>query len=304
MLTLHQLQVFVMVAETGSIRRAAERLVVSQPAVSSTLAALERIVGVDLTAKAGRGIELTEAGRTMERYARILLGLVDEAVEAVRFADDPLSAPVRIGATTAAADHMLPPVLARLRQRRPQLEFTVEVGNRARIWQLLTDRTIDVAISSRPPISGPFESLATRPNDLVLVAKPGAAWPHQIGDVTWLLREPGSSTRAATDEVMAMLAISPPTLTIGSNAAILRAVEAGLGIALLPSDAVAAGIRARTLSLVRADATPVHRPWHVVVRGDGTLPKAARRFVSDLVDGGNGFAWTAPTATDDLADAR
>lgn len=304
MLTLHQLQVFVTVAEAGSISRAAERLVVSQPAVSSTLAALERIVGVDLTAKAGRGIELTEAGRTMERYARILLGLIDEAVEAVRFADDPMSAPVRVGATTAAADQMLPPVLARLRERRPQLDFALEVGNRARIWQLLTDRTIDVAISSRPPISGPFESLATRPNDLVLVCKPGAVWPHQIGDVTWLLREPGSSTRSATEEVLALLAISPPTLTIGSNAAILRGAEAGLGLALLPSDSVAAGIRARTLSLVRADATPIHRPWHVVVRGDGALPKAARRFVNDLVEGGNGFAWTTPTTADDLVDSR
>lgn len=304
MLTLHQLQVFVTVAETGSIRRAAERLVVSQPAVSSTLASLERIVGVDLTAKAGRGIELTEAGRTMERYARILLGLVDEAVEAVRFADDPMSAPVRVGATTAAADHMLPPLLARIRQRRPQLQFALEVGNRARIWQLLTDRTIDVAISSRPPISGPFESLATRPNDLVLVAKPGAVWPHQIGDATWLIREPGSSTRSATEEVMALLALSPPTLTIGSNSAILRAAEAGLGLALLPSDAVASAVRARSLSLVRADATPIHRPWHVVVRGGESLPKAARRFVSDLVDGGNGFEWTAPVTGDDAADAR
>lgn len=304
MLTLHQLQVFVMVAETGSIRRAAERLVVSQPAVSSTLASLERIVGVDLTAKAGRGIELTEAGRTMERYARILLGLVDEAVEAVRFADDPMSAPVRIGATTAAADNMLPPLLARIRQRRPQLQFALEVGNRARIWQLLTDRTIDVAITSRPPISGDFESLATRPNDLVLVSKPGAVWPHQIGETTWLLREPGSSTRAATEEVMALLAVSPPTLTIGSNAAILRAAESGLGLALLPSDSVATAVRARSLSLVRAEATPIHRPWHVVTRGGEPLPKSARRFVNDLVDGGNGFGWITHASGEGASDAR
>ena len=106
MVTIHQLEVFVTIADFRSIRQAADHLVVTQPAVSASLAALERAAGVELVVRVGRGIELTDAGVVMERYARQLLALVDEAVAATRFADDPATAPVRVGATTASADHL------------------------------------------------------------------------------------------------------------------------------------------------------------------------------------------------------
>lgn len=292
MLTIHQLQVFTTVAELGSVRRAAEQLIVSQPAVSASLASLEREVGVELFAKAGRGIELTDAGRTFERYARVMLGLVDEAIAATRFAHQAIDAPVRIGATTASADHMLMPQLARIRERRPDLTFTLEVANRARIWQLLTDRVIDVAISTRPPGTGGFASVATRPNEFVLVAKPGLVWSGKVADATWLIREEGSSTRAATDEAMTLLGIMPTTLPIGSNTAIQRSAEAGLGVALLPMEAVREAIANRVLTVVRTDATPLRKPWHVVIRDGEPLATSARRFVEDLVGDGRDFAWT------------
>jgi DNA-binding transcriptional LysR family regulator len=291
-LTIHQLQVFTTVAELGSVRRAAEQLVVSQPAVSASLASLEREVGVDLFAKVGRGIELTDAGRTFERYARVMLGLVDEAIAATRFAHQAIDAPVRIGATTASADHMLMPQLARVRERRPELTFTLEVANRARIWQLLTDRVIDVAISTRPPGTGGFASVATRPNEFVLVSKPGLVWSGKVADATWLIREDGSSTRAATDEVLTLLGIMPTTLPIGSNAAIQRSAEAGLGVALLPNEAVREAVANRVLTVVRTDATPLRKPWHVVVRDGEPLAPSAQRFVEDLVADGREFAWT------------
>ena len=291
MLTIHQLHVFATVAELGSVRRAAEQLVVSQPAVSASLASLQREVGVDLFTKAGRGIELTDAGRTFERYARVMLGLVDEAVAATRFAHQAVDAPVRLGATTASADHMLMPQLARVRERRPDLTFTLEVANRARVWQLLTDRVVDIAISTRPPLQGGFCSVATRPNEFVLVARPGLVWSGKVADATWLIREDGSSTRAATDEVTTLLGIIPATLPIASNATIQRSAEAVLGVALLPADAVRDAVANRLLTIVRTDATPLRKPWHVVIRDGETLTPSAQRFVEDLVDDGREFSW-------------
>jgi len=291
-LTLHQLQVFITIADHRSIRRAADELVVTQPAVSATLAALERALGVELVVRVGRGIELTEAGRIMDRYARLMMGLVDEASAAVRFATDPMTASVRVAATTASANHMLMPMLARLRAHRTNLQFNIEVGNRARVWQLLADRSVDLAISTRPPASGSFESLATRPNEFVLVAKPGLVWKGKERDVTWLMREEGSSSRAAIDEVMAMMGITPPTLVIGSNAAIQSSAEAGLGVALLPLDAVEPLVKRRALTLVRSDAVPLRKPWYVVARGGEPLSAAARQFVDDLVNVGGEFTFT------------
>lgn len=289
MLTLHQLKVFVTVAESGSVRAAADRLVVTQPAVSASLAALERSVCATLVARAGRGIELTEAGRVMLRYARQLLGLVDEAVTSVSGLDAAGAGAVRVGVTTAAAHHLVATLLAHLRDRRPGLRLELELGNTRRIWQLLADRSIDAAVAGRPPASNALVSVATRPNQLVLVAKPGAVWANRLAETTWLLREPGSATRAAVEEVIAGLGIAPPVMTIGSSAAIQSSAEAGLGVALLPRDAVEAALRTRALTIVHARLTPLDRPWHVVVRAGELLPAAAREFVDGLTEADAGF---------------
>jgi len=83
-LTIHQLQVLCVIADEMSVRGAAARLTVSQPAVSASLAALEKEVGVDLVARQGRGIELTPAGTILVGYARDLLALLGEALERTR----------------------------------------------------------------------------------------------------------------------------------------------------------------------------------------------------------------------------
>jgi DNA-binding transcriptional LysR family regulator len=296
-LTIHQLQVFVTVTEHGSIRRAAEQLVVTQPAVSASLAALERAVGVELVARHGRGIELTDAGRVLEKYAKQLLSLVDEAIAETQFADDPITAPVRVGASTASADHMLMPLLARIHTQRPALQFTLDVANCTRVWQMLADRSIDLAVSSRPPSTLAFESLATRHNEFVLVAKPGAVWAGKLGEATWLIREEGSSSRAATEETMTRLGISPTTFTIGSNAAIQRSAEAGLGVGLLPAEAVTSALKTRALATIRTPATPLRKPWHIVVRSREALASSARQFVDDLVQVGGEFEFSTIGAT-------
>jgi DNA-binding transcriptional LysR family regulator len=291
-LTIHQLQVFVTIADHRSIRRAAEQLVVTQPAVSASLAALERTVGVELVARSGRGIELTAAGVVLEQYARQMLALVDDAIAATKFAHDPVTAPVRVGASTASADHMLMPLLARLRSHRPSMQFALDIGNRSKVWKLLAERSIDIAICSRPPATNAFDSLATRPNEFVLVTRPGAVWAGKLGEATWLIREEGSSSRAATEQVMARLGVSAATMTIGSNPAIQRSAEAGLGVALLPADAVADALRARALVTIRTAATPLRQPWHVVVRAGEVLASASRQFIDDLVNVTGEFEFT------------
>ncbi|MEO1063336.1 MAG: LysR family transcriptional regulator [Actinomycetota bacterium] len=282
MLTFHQLDVFIAVADHMSVRRAAEELVVSQPAVSSSLAALQREVGVALVARDGRGIELTDAGRTMLAYARRLRGLVDETLDAVRSVDGDTARPIRLGATSTVASHVLTPMLADLRDLRPELDFTLRVEKLADLWRLLDQRDIDLAFGTRPPVTSAFTSVATRPAEFVLVARPGVVWAGRLGEATWLLREEGSTTRMVVEEVMARLDLSPRYLEIGSDEAVLRSAEAGLGLALLPLDDVAGALRSRTLVTVHTTATPVSRPWHAVVRADEPPTKPVQAFIDDL----------------------
>lgn len=283
MLTLHQLEVFIVVADEMSVGRAAERLHVSQPAVSASLAALQRELGVDLIARHGRGIELTPGGKALLRYAGLVVGLVDEAVQATRAAGAQVQRPIRIAATSSLVTHVLAPILAQLRIFDPELDFTVEVGNRSQVWKLLANHEVDVAMSTQPPSVEPFVSLATMPNSFVLVARPGAVWAGRLGDVTWVVREEGATTRAASDEVIARLGINPKMLVIGSDDAVKGSVEAGLGIGLLPADVVADAVRHRTLVTIRSSATPLSQPWHLVVRKAERIDPRVRQFVGDLV---------------------
>lgn len=290
-MTLAQLHTFVVVAETGSVRQAAERLVVSQPAVSAAIAALQREVGVALVARQGRGVVMTPAGERYAASAREILGLLDGARAAAVGQARPEQGRVRIAAVTTAGEHVLPGFLVSFRVRWPEAEVVLEVGNRSRVVDLLEHREVDLVIGGRPPGSGRYATLATRTNPLVVVAQSanedGGRPRHvTVGDLAvsvWLLREHGSGTRATTEELFEQYGIAPRTLTVGSNGAIRECVRAGLGITLLSRDAVSRELREGTLEEWQAQDLPVERTWHVVARAVEELPATAQLFLDELV---------------------
>jgi DNA-binding transcriptional LysR family regulator len=122
---------------------------------------------------------------------------------------------------------------------------------------------VDLVIAERPPAGAPFTALATLANRLVIVAPvpPGEAKRKtvsaaELAERTWLLREAGSGTRATTDELLQGLDIAPPTLTLGSNGAVVNGVLAGLGITLISHDAVADYLQEGTLQEWRFPSSP------------------------------------------------
>src|SRR6476646_10073537 len=128
-MTLNQLRSFLAVAESGSVRAAAEDLVVTQAAVSASIAALQKSLGVALVTPDGRGLRLTDAGASYARYARRILGLLDEAGRAAAAAADPERGELRIAAVTTAAEQIVPPILGGFRRRHPQTGVRLEAGN-------------------------------------------------------------------------------------------------------------------------------------------------------------------------------
>lgn len=156
-MTLTQLRAYVAVATAGSVRAAAEELFVSQPAVSAAVGALQKELGVTLVTREGRGLQLTPAGRVFARYARQLLGPLDEALAATAGQVDPERGRVRVAAATTAGEHVLPRYLASFRARYPEAEVSLEAGNRVRVWDVLDNREVDLAIGGRAhgPAAGP-----------------------------------------------------------------------------------------------------------------------------------------------------
>ena len=270
-MTFGQLQTFLAVARTGSVRAAAARLVVTEPAVSAAVSALQRELGCPLIARQGRGIVLTAAGETLARYAAELVGLRDQAVRELQG-----SRMLRLAAVTTAGEHVVPPLLKAFRSLHPDVEVSLEVGNRSTVFDRLLRRDVDLAIGGQPPpasgIAG-FPFLAYR---LVVVGAADAR-VDASADETWLLREPGSGTRTTVEGFLADQGISPrSTMTLGSNGAIKQAAALGLGITLLSAHAAGPELAAGTLRRVSMPGAPLRRSWYLLERDTGTrLPEAA-----------------------------
>lgn len=261
-MTPARLQSFLAIVDSGSARAAAAQLHVTESAVSASLAALQQELGVALFQRKGRGLSLTEPGAIFAPYARQILGLLEESVAAARSGMAPEAGRLRLGSVTTAGEYLVPALLASFRARCPNVDVMLEVGVRDRILQRLADHHLDVVIAGRPLPGRGLVSRATRPNALIVVGSPHH--PSELAESTWLLREPGSGTRASTLALMEALDIDPPTLSLGSHGAVIASAVLGLGVTLTSADAVARHLAEGQLEVRPTAGTPLVRPWHLL----------------------------------------
>ena len=276
MLSLNQLRTFLAVVDTGSVGAAAEQLAISQPAVSAALAALGESVGAALVERDGRRTRITAAGEALAMHARRVFSTLDRArVDAVE-ASKREGRRLRIATVTTVAEQVIARLLRGFRQEAPGVDVELFVANRDHVWDRLRHWEADLVVGGRPPRDPIFRTLAMRANELLLVASP--EHDGNFAHATWLLREPGSGTRAATQALFTSIGIDPPTLTIGSNSAIRECVRAGLGVSLLSRDTVERELESGTLKVLKAPGTPLVRNWHLVGLADRELPPGAAEF--------------------------
>jgi DNA-binding transcriptional LysR family regulator len=285
-MTLVQLRIFLAVVRQGSVKGAAAELLVTQPAVSAGVAALERDFGVALLAREGRGVRLTPAGEVLARYAATSLGLLEQGRDAATAAAHPGRGRLRLAAVHTAGEYVVPPLLKAFGTRYPDVEIFLEVGNRALVIERLLDRRADLGIGGRPPEDGRIKGESFLRNRLVIVGSPDhernvrpPVAPGRLQDV-WLLREPGSGTAATTEEFLADHGIKPRAiLRLGSNGAVKQAASMGMGITLISAHAVSLELSAGTLTRLRVRGTPIERRWFALHLEGDFLPGPAEAFL-------------------------
>ena len=276
------------------MRAAAEELVVTQAAVSASLAAMQRSLGVQLVRPDGRGLRLTSAGEEYAGYVHRVLGLLDEARLAAVAAADPERGELRVAAVTTAAEQIVPGLLSGFRRLNPHTGVLLEAGNKDRVRTLLEHHRVDLALAGRPEPGWDVRVHAVRAHELVVVSSPDLAAESEaalsgrdgmlpwLSRQAWLLREPGSGTRLSTEALLADLDLAPPTLTVGSNGAICESAAVGLGVTLVSRDAVAQELASGRLAEIRVPGTPLHRDWYLIAN-PGRLPLPAARLVAHVL---------------------
>ena len=179
---------------------------------------------------------------------------------------------LRIVAVATAAECVVPSLLRAFRRLHPEINLSLEVANRATLFERVLEHEVDVAIAGRPPDDDRIAGIAFLKNELALIAAPdrsaagGAARraPEQLGDRVWLMREPGSGTRQLVTEFLSEHELRPQTLTLGSNGAIKEAVRLGLGISLQSRVAVEHELATGTLAEISVRGGLPQRGWYAL----------------------------------------
>lgn len=295
--TLRQLRVFASVARHLSFIRAAEELSLPPPAVSMQIKELEAQVGLPLFDRSSRSVSLTTVGEYVLAHTRRVLAVLRDAEDMVaRFRG--LQGGMLDVAMVSTAKYFLPRMLALFRDEHPGIEIRLQVGNnRDQVVALMQQGEVELAIMGRPPMEWATraEPFAMHPHVLVTSVDHPFARMEQVPARAltgegFIMREPGSGTRAALDEYMQAQHITPRVvMQMSSNEAIKQAVMAGMGVSLLSRHTIALELDHGLIAMPEVEGLPVMRRWHVVNTLGKTLSPAAEAFRYFILERGEAF---------------
>lgn len=286
-LNLEHLKAFVAVIDSGSFSAAAERLSLSQPAVSLQIRQLEKRLGATLIERVGRRAKPTAAGAELLIHAGHIDAAVASAINAVAPHASGALGRLRLGTGATACTYLLPPLLRDLRRRYPRVEITVTTGNTADIVKAVEENNIDLGLVTLPAGGRSLEVVPVCDDEFVLVAPREMVLPARI-TATVLARlpvmayEPGGNTRRLVDDWFARGGTPlQPVMSLGNDEAIKAMVAAGLGCAILTSMPAERERRSGALQ-VRSLSPRLHRTLAIVVRRDKKLHRVLGETIEAL----------------------
>jgi DNA-binding transcriptional LysR family regulator len=292
--TLEQLRIFVAVAESEHMTRAAEALRLTQPAVSAAIAALEARHHTPLFDRVGRRIELTQVGRMFLIEARAVLKRAAEAELALSETAGLARGTLSIHASQTIANYWLPAILWRFRRRYPAIALDVAIGNTAQVAASVRDGGADLGLIEGRIDDRDLELARIEGDALVLVVAPDHPWagrrkldPSRLVERPWVLRELGSGTRSEFEEALRGFGVDPArldvVLALPSNEAVRAAVEAGAGATAISHLVVEASLRSGALKRVALDLPA--RPFHLLRHRARFRSRAAEAFAALVGEG-------------------
>jgi DNA-binding transcriptional LysR family regulator len=303
-MNLHHLAIFHCIAQTGSISACAERMHISQPAISRQLKDFERRIGVVLFERLPRGMRLTQPGEVLRDYAARLFEIARTAEAAVKELSDARQGHLSIGASNTVGTYILPSLLARFRRSHPAVGLSMFVGNTEQVSQGVADLRFMLGF-----IEGPLHVPDLRAErfgeDEIM---PVAAAQHPLSrkrrlsaadfsGQPLLMREPGSGTRELIEACLQRHGIRPGGIVeFGSTEAIKQAAIHGGGIAWLPRVCMPRELADGELIRLPAKSLAIHRPLSIIRRPDRYTAPAAQAFMAllDIPDDTvNRATWTA-----------
>ena len=256
------------VAEMGSIRRAAEAHGVSQPAASTRLRSLERVLGVTLIQRSTGRSTLTPEGQAVVEWAGPVIEGIRNLVLGASALREESRTRLRLAASMTVAEFLVPGWLTRLRSSSPDVGVSLQMGNSEQVSEWVRNCDAELGFVEGPDSPSGFDTKVVAEDRLVVVVARSHSWakrrspllPNDLTGGSLVLREPGSGTREVFERAMIGLGLVPkPTLELASTTAIKAAVDSGSGPAVLSLLTVEQEIRSGKLVVIDVEQLDLRR---------------------------------------------
>jgi DNA-binding transcriptional LysR family regulator len=289
---LRDLHIALVVAEAGSMTRAAEELAVSYPVVSKTISELEHTLGVKLFDRSVSGVEPTHYGRALLKSGVAVFDEMRKGLQQIEFIKQPDAGELRIASSIVVDAGLLPAVIERFSQDFPRAALHVLPENIAtQQYDHLRHRNVELVLGRIPvTMNEPdlvAEPLFNEPN--VVAAGSESRWAKRrnltLADLMgepWVLAQPGSLARSLQDEVFRKSGLEPPSapvLTVSLHL-YMRLIETGRWLGLVPASVMRFGGKRMHIKVLPVKVVSPPAPVGFITVKDRTLTPLAERFIA------------------------
>jgi len=285
-MNLHHLRIFYAVAQRQSVTAAAAELLLSQPAVSVQLKALERELGLSLFERGGPKLRLTQAGEVLHRAAVSMLSAKDEAERAINELRGGSKGRLILGAGTTGGMYVLPRVIQAYKRLWSETEILLHVGTTDQILDKLAQNVLDMGLVGGPVEDRRFVVEAVCGDELVLIAAPshpiaalGKVALSDLGGTPFIVPETGSRTRQLVEKKLREAGVPLViAMQLPGTEGVKRAVEAGLGVGMVSRYAVESEVQTGVLRRIPIEGWQLRRSMNLVHRAQKYFSPVGLRF--------------------------
>lgn len=286
-----QLKTFLEVWRQKSFSRAAEKLRITQPAVSAQIRSLEREVGERLFDRKGGKITFTAAGRVFEPFAEHVLGAQRHMLMMVAEQRHSARGEIAISAQESTSLYVLPEVFAQFKKHYPKVGLKITRSERSRTIEAVLNREVDFGVVSMP-VKDPRFVVETVHRDEVVLAVPkghslvqlGAVEPADIIKHSFLMQKQGRQRELLLNMFRMHDVYPKKVMEVESGELIKRFIIAGLGIGFLPSVNIAAERAAGLVDVVPLESITFYRDLGLIYLKDKSMTRATNGFLEIVLD--------------------
>lgn len=272
---IRALEVFCKIVELKSFSKAAEAVYLTQPTVSGHIKGLEEFVGLKLLDRLGREVVLTKAGELLYGYAKQVLALRNQALQALEEYKGSLKGHLMIGGSNIPGEYVLPALLARFKAQYPEISLTLRIGDSKEIARGVLDGTYELGAVGAKFDDGQLVYTKLLEDELVVAlpaahrwaARPAVPLAELLGQPI-ILREVGSGSRKVLEEALQSAGLNASALTVvaelGSTEAIRQAVKSGAGISVISFRAIQEDLERGTLCTVPVEGLRLTRDFYLI----------------------------------------